>query len=236
MLVKNIDYSFGNPISGFEHHKSVSEQIEILEEFFEKSFFLNNQQNNMLKKEFLTKKLILVPFFDELIETEPVSHARPLRSAMSALWKKYRNSMEVDNHIQNKYVDGYRRTSRLINNFTELWHSQDLLDSLIIVLFEFLVAEDDPKILYKKIFYPNINGEFIFGAYETVVAKVLFGNDELGESLIPVLCVGDEITGESSKTFPNMPCLEYDDSGIQIKLIPKEDPYSPAGYFKGFVF
>lgn len=239
MFIQNIDRSFGNPISGFERHKSFSEQIEILEEFFQKDFFLNNQQKKMLKKEFLTKKLLLVPFFEDLIKTEieaEVSHARLLKNVMSALWKKYRSSMEVDNNMRPKYNEGgYRRTSGLVESFAELWHAQDFPESLLIIPFEFIVEENDPKILYKKMFYQNINGEFLFGGYETVVAKIIFGNYELGEDLISVICAGDEVSGNNREQFPNMISLEYDDSGIKINMIPKEYPYSPAAYFKGFV-
>lgn len=236
VVVQNIDFSFGSQISGFDKRRDVYTQISLLETFFEKNFFLNTIQEKLIQKISNDKIFLLIPFFEELVlGIEEVKNSLYLRKAVSSLYRKYKNEMKLDNNIRHKYDDGYQRTNKLITSMTELCIKQGDPRSLIIIPFDFSFEKTDPNIVTKKIFYPNINNQFYFGLYETVIAKIIFGNDVFGEDILPIICPGDELTADKKGVLPNTPCLEYDDTGMVINSIPKTYPHSPVGYFKGFI-
>lgn len=217
-------------LTGFGKIPSYFEQIKILELYFKEDFFLNKTQRKIISKNYSKKRMLLMPFFIELLQPKSTF---PVRQAVSALWKKYKSTMELDNNIRSLYRNSYRRTTKLVEKFSQLWSSQGEPNSLLIVPFEFFYEEEKPKIIHKKLFNKNMN-EFIFGAYETIIAKIIFGNFNFSEKMFPLLCGGDELSNEKSvNVFSSMPCLEYDDLGIQLNTILKNVPYSPAGYFKG---
>lgn len=223
-------------VIGFDTTIGVDEQLAILNKSFGKEFSLTENQEKQIQKFPKDRKFLLVPFFEELVldANKNKSHLY-LRETVSTLYRKYKNEMQLDNNIRRKYGDGYKRTNNLISGITELWINQEYPISLLVVPFELCHEDGDPRTIYKKIFYPNINNQFYFGLYETVIAKIIFGNDVIGEDILPIICPGDELTVDKKGVFPNTPCLEYDDTGMVINSIPKTYPHSPVGYFKGFI-
>lgn len=225
-------------VIGFDTTIGVDEQLAILNKSFGKEFSLTENQEKQIQKFPKDRKFLLVPFFEELVldANKNKSHLY-LRETVSTLYRKYKNEMQLDNNIRRKYGDGYKRTNNLISGITELWINQEYPISLLVVPFELCHEDGDPRTIYKKIFYQNIENQFHFGLYETIVAKIIFGNNEFYEDPIPTLCIGDELTDENPEVFSDMPSLEYDESGIAInsipKSIPQEDKYFSVAYFKG---
>ena len=218
---------FGGEIPNYFH------QIQILEKYFEEKYSLNKTQRNIISDNYYKKRMMVLPLFAELRQPQIVL---PIRNAISALYHKGKEfDFEVDNNIRSKYEKEFRRVNN--GSIIHLWKLQGKPDNLLLIPFEIVVENEfktiQKNILYKKIYYSNFQNKFWFGVYETLIAKILFGDTDPIENTFPLLCFGDELSEENNKFFHSTPVIESYEKNITINGKSKFDLPYPLIYFRG---
>lgn len=222
-----------SPTTGFGEIPNYFNQIQILEKYFEKKFFLSKVQMKIIRFSYYEKRMMVMPLYEELGLPQ---NALPIKHAMSALFHKGKDfGLEVDNNIRHNYIKGLRRINN--NDIVHLWKLQGRPNYLLLVPFEMVIENElktiQKNVLYKKIFYTNFGNKFYFGVYEALIAKILFGDIDPIENTFPLLCFGDELSEENNKFFHSTPVIESYEKNITINGKSKFDLPYPFMYFRG---